>query len=352
MGWDVVIEPVDIGDPGHLDRTLAHLAVRTASGRAAMGERHQPYTVAELRVDARPTTQHRCEHLVAVEHDAGQVVGAAELYFPLLDNTDHAFGQVDVLPQARRRGVGSTLVEHLIERTRAEGRRAVTIESVAATEQISEQRQDAGTAFAVRHGFSLALANHRSDLDLPHGAADLDEVLATVEAEVAMARPDRGYDVITCHGAVPPQWLDQRAVLAGRMTTDAPLGDLGIEPEAWDAARIRERDQMAADQGRHLIETVAVERATGDLAAATTLAFHPDHGEIAAQWDTLVLREHRGHRLGMWVKAANLRALLAAFPQVRRVKTYNAVENSPMLRVNRAMGFRPVGVLTEWQKRW
>lgn len=151
MGWDVVIEPVDVGDPGHLDRTLAHLAVRTASGRAAMGERHQPYTVAELRVDARPTTQHRCEHLVAVEHDAGQVVGAAELYFPLLDNTDHAFGQVDVLPQARRRGVGSTLVEHLIERTRAEGRRAVTIESVAATEQISEQRQDAGTAFAVQH---------------------------------------------------------------------------------------------------------------------------------------------------------------------------------------------------------
>jgi hypothetical protein len=65
----------------------------------------------------------------------------------------------------------------------------------------------------------------------------------------------------------------------------------------------------------------------------------------------LVLREHRGHRLGMWIKAANLRALLAQFPAIRRVSTFNAQSNGPMLRVNRAMGFTPVGVLIEWQKQ-
>jgi RimJ/RimL family protein N-acetyltransferase len=53
----------------------------------------------------------------------------------------------------------------------------------------------------------------------------------------------------------------------------------------------------------------------------------------------------------MWIKAVNLRALVAAHPGVRRLVTYNAVANSPMLRVNHAMGYRRVGSLVEWQKR-
>jgi RimJ/RimL family protein N-acetyltransferase len=42
--------------------------------------------------------------------------------------------------------------------------------------------------------------------------------------------------------------------------------------------------------------------------------------------------------------------LLAELPNVQRVHTWNANENEPMLRVNRALGFRPIGQLTEWQK--
>ena len=71
---------------------------------------------------------------------------------------------------------------------------------------------------------------------------------------------------------------------------------------------------------------------------------------MAYQWDTLVLADHRGHRLGQLVKAANLRALRAGLPQVRRVVTWNAESNAPMLRVNRALGFEPVGRMVEWQK--
>jgi hypothetical protein len=74
----------------------------------------------------------------------------------------------------------------------------------------------------------------------------------------------------------------------------------------------------------------------------------PDQGY---QWDTLVLREHRGHRLGLLVKAANLQALITELPEVRRVFTWNATENEPMLRVNRALGFAPIGHTTEWQKQ-
>jgi hypothetical protein len=37
-------------------------------------------------------------------------------------------------------------------------------------------------------------------------------------------------------------------------------------------------------------------------------------------------------------------------PHARSIHTWNAGENEPMLRVNRALGFVPVGWLTEWQK--
>ena len=40
----------------------------------------------------------------------------------------------------------------------------------------------------------------------------------------------------------------------------------------------------------------------------------------------------------------------AGLPGVRRVVTWNAESNEPMLRVNRALGFEPVGRMVEWQK--
>jgi hypothetical protein len=100
-----------------------------------------------------------------------------------------------------------------------------------------------------------------------------------------------------------------------------------------------------------VVETVAVHRDSGRLAAYTTIGVPAPDRTAVYQWDTLVLSEHRGHRLGQAVKARNLRALRAELPDVRRVVTWNAEQNGPMLRVNRELGFRTVGLNTEWQKR-
>jgi GNAT superfamily N-acetyltransferase len=60
------------------------------------------------------------------------------------------------------------------------------------------------------------------------------------------------------------------------------------------------------------------------------------------QFDTIVLPEHRGHRLGMLVKAANLLQVRRAAPTATSIVTWNAAENRHMLAVNEALGFYPI----------
>jgi hypothetical protein len=55
-----------------------------------------------------------------------------------------------------------------------------------------------------------------------------------------------------------------------------------------------------------------------------------------------VLAGHRGHGLGITVKAANLIRLRVDEPQVTRVLTWNAETNEHMRAVNERLGFRVV----------
>ncbi|MBG6182340.1 hypothetical protein IWX65_000269 [Arthrobacter sp. CAN_A214] len=51
------------------------------------------------------------------------------------------------------------------------------------------------------------------------------------------------------------------------------------------------------------------------------------------------------------MKAANLERLRDEWPEVKRLYTWNAAENSFMLAVNIELGFRPVGATAGWQKK-
>ena len=65
---------------------------------------------------------------------------------------------------------------------------------------------------------------------------------------------------------------------------------------------------------------------------------------------TMVLPEHRGHRLGLGVKLAAHRALREQVPQCRLVVTSNSEVNTHMNAINEAMGYRRVETLLEYQR--
>ena len=90
--------------------------------------------------------------------------------------------------------------------------------------------------------------------------------------------------------------------------------------------------------------------ATGDLAAITQVAVDPGAPEWGHQAITAVTRPHRGHRLGLLIKAAMLEWLATAEPRVGRVNTYNSATNRHMIAINEALGFELLGPsATSWE---
>lgn len=268
----------------------------------------------------------------------GAVVGALRLILPVRDNPTVAVLDVAVHPDHRRRGIGSAL--------HAEGARLAA--ERGRTDLIAEVDEPgpgtAGRAFALRHGWTCDLLETRRDLVLPPD----EERLAALEQQARAA--SRGYRLVTWRDRTPEGLLDDRAELERRMTTDAPHGDLPVAEEHWDGARIREYEDSHLARGRTVLSAGAVTE-EGRLVAFTDLQVPLAQPERAQQGGTLVLREHRGHRLGALVKAAVLREVLATLPAVRRISTYNSDANLPMVAVNEALGFAPAGQLSSWSRR-
>lgn len=327
------IEPVDPADEAALDAWCALEAAARRADRPASAPPCRVELGAELRV---PWPGERVTVWLARDRDA--VVGAAALYLPTLDNLDNAFGELVVHPAHRGRGTGRALLEHLAAAARAAGRVRLIGEVHSPLDA-----DGPGVAFMAARGGVPALAETRRRLALPPD----DRALETLEAAARSAAG--GYELVAWHGPTPGRWRADIAVLTGRMTLDTPLDDLHLDPERYDAERIRGRDAARAARGMSASVTAARHVATDRLVAFTDIVVRAGVPWHAAQADTLVAPEHRGHRLGTLVKLENLRRVRAAHPALTVVDTFNADSNPWMVTINEAMGFRPLDRWAEWE---
>ncbi len=288
----------------------------------------------------------------------GIMVGRVIAEFPLEPDAVTATILVDVVPAARGRGVGSALLAKGEELVADGGRTSISayteypatslrggeplIRPLVGPNGVPADSPD--TRFAVAHGYRLGQIERSSELPLPMQPERFG-ALSTKARQAAGA----DYRVFGWWRHAPDEYLPGFAALRARMTRDVPQSGIALDDEEWTPARVRELEQLMIDRGEPLLCSVVQHVPTGRLVAYTDLVV-PEGGGKVEQHDTLVVKEHRGHRLGMLVKAENIRRLAELDPEATRILTWNADENEYMLAVNNAFGFRLHGLVGNWQK--
>lgn len=319
------------GDP----RSEAWVTVHNAAARAAGGPEAQQITVGEILDLVPRRAEVRRTFALLLDTEPGALVAVAQTIRHTRENTDTGGIWLSVAPAHQRRGHGSRLLEHCEHVLREEGCTRVHEHSDSVVES-----GDAASGFAVARGYRQTLLHLGQDLALPVASEALDAAAPRLDPAA--------YVVETAVDRLPEGWLEDRAVLASRMSTDAPTGEIDLEEAVWDAERVRQQWNTASPIWA--VETVARHVPSGRLVGFTDLVVRPGTPHLAVQTDTLVLREHRGHALGLAMKVANLRALQGEKPEVMSIRTWNADTNTHMLAINRGLGFRVTGWSREWTK--
>ncbi len=284
----------------------------------------------------------------------GEPIGRAVLYVPLEEGSDLAEPQVEILPDRQGHGAGRAALEHLESLARARGR--ATLHGWTNHLRLDGERMPARTGWGdvpVDHvARTLRAAGYELEQVYRASALDLTGPLDRIHGLLAQAREAaRGYRYVSWSLPTPPERRDAYARMKERMATDAPAGGMAFDEETWDAARIERMDARLVAQGYTGLVGSVEHTETGDLVAYNELYRLGGGAGKTDQNDTLVLKEHRGHRLGLLVKCENLLLWRELVPESTKVMTDNAEENRPMLDINEAMGFTPIAHAGAWQKR-
>lgn len=304
----------------------------------AYGRQYPTFWTYPMAASAfRRPTQARRYALAAM--DGEQVLGTCEVELPLLDNTHLAEIELLVPPQHRNHGVGSGLLDAAVELVEHEERRTMVGEVTTAVDGTPSP----GLSFMSNRGFSADHSELHRVLDLPVPAAVLDELAA----EAAAYRSS--YSLVQWGNRMPEEYIESYCALMTTFNTEAPTGDLEIEPEHYDADRIRERESKFDEQGRSWYTTAAVDP-YGEVVGITEMCIEADDDTWAAQSETIVAPAARGSRLGMAMKVANLRTFTTAQPQAKAVHSWNDATNGPMVAINQRLGFADVEQCTEMQR--
>jgi GNAT superfamily N-acetyltransferase len=302
------------------------------------------FSLRDVRAFAAHTGASRRFVHFAARESTDTVLGVAVMECPMLDNRHAAEITLAVHPAHRRRGVGSALVQETARYAFADGR---TVLNTIVDVPVAVADSHPSTPFARHVGFDATLPGNSRYLFVPLDPAKVDELRRVV----ATAPEADAYRTFTFVAPWPDEYIDDQCELNRRMSTDEPAGDDEHQEEVWDARRITESAELLRARGLWKLVAVAQHVATGRLVAFSELLFASDAPAETWQMATLVHPRHRGHRLGLAVKLANVEALADAAPLARRILTGNARVNAPMIAVNDAMGFEVAGSGHFWQKR-
>ena len=282
---------------------------------------------AELQAifDDDSTDFARNQRVVAFKDDRAVAIGCLEL---TVDPANAAVAVIEITPADD--DVSAAVVAELVQRARDDGRTSV-IGSCDCT--------PAAHAFWTGLGAELRYTERESSLML----ADVDPAMMQRWIDAAPT----GVELVHWTRRCPEEWMDALVATTNAMN-DAPTDDLDVADTIVDADMMRAEIEARAARGLEYRGILAV--AAGGAAAGATEVFVNRHRPACSwQWNTVVVRAHRGRGIGRWMKAAMWQRLRATEPEVTALQTGNAASNVHMLAINTDMGFEPTHLTGCWQ---
>jgi GNAT superfamily N-acetyltransferase len=283
----------------------------------------------------RATTPGNWRAIFAARDASGTLVGTGFVGWDKNDTENrHArWTEVNVLPEHRRRGVGKALLRGLVEACADQG------DDLVFFGQTSD-RVPSGDAFLREVAATPGLPMRMNQLVI----ADVDRAKL---AEWARIDPP-GYRLERIDRSVPDRYVKAYLDAANAMN-DMPKGDLRFADERFTETQLRERESWLKQAGIEWWLIVAIHEATGEGAGFTEVSYDPRVSHLIWQGGTGVVAAHRGHRLGLWLKAVMLERILKERPAAKYIRTGNANVNEHMLAINEQLGFRHAWQSTLWQ---
>jgi GNAT superfamily N-acetyltransferase len=249
------------------------------------------------------------------------------------ENAHVAWTELSVHPDHRRKGLGRAVFADLVAQSEGQHPELLFM-------GVTNDRVPSGEPFLTAIGAKPGLPMKTNQLAL----ADVDR---TQLAEWATLEP-AGYRLERVDNVVPPS-LVAPYIQASDGINDMPKGDLKMGDWKLTEEQIRDRESWFKQTGVEWRLLVAIHEATGEGAGFTDITYDPKQPWVIWQQGTAVTRGHRGHRLGLWMKAVMLERILREMPKARNIRTGNANTNSQMLGINTQLGFRMAWQSTLWQ---
>ncbi|WP_127543547.1 GNAT family N-acetyltransferase [Actinoplanes sp. OR16] len=229
--------------------------------------------------------------------------------------------EILVRPDLRRRGLGSQLLAVAARRAYLEGFTSIGVEAIGSTPAIP---------FYESLGFEREYVETRSVLNL--------ESVDWLALGAMASGISAGYRIEYHPGGPPDPLLEAYAQAKAEAQNDDD--DLDLAPRSSDPQRLRESIETLHKRGLKPYIVLAIHEATGTVAGLTEVVVPAQHPERADQYDTIVVRAHRGYGIDRAIKARMLFELRSAEPGLRQVQTWNAQHNESMLKVNAELGYQ------------
>lgn len=362
MAKDVRIEQLwvpDTLDAPDAEDFLAAVEVGRKVRMQTWGSDDLAYTPLEKLLELADPYERQ---VILVAKVDGDIVGAVDIALPLTDNLDLAEFTLDILPEFQRQGVGRKLLQAAEHLARSEGRTLILVDTNhpgASLHEFEEAQLVPGSGqgfvplesreveFARKTGYTLQHIEQFSSCALPLDT----KLVADLQAEAEEANNGR-YRLHHWTDRCPDEWLEAVAVLENQAgaVVDPALESPIEQGMVFDGGILREAEEVTIAQGRRTVVTAVEHLTSGSLVGLTTISVLAHRPDVVFQDDTLVLQAHRGNKLGLLIKVANMERLTEQFPDARVIYTWNAPENRYLLTVNQQLGFTTAGVTGIWQK--